>query len=1494
MRKVTKILAKLLSATILLLIILPLTLSLALTLPAVQNYVVRQAAHYASDYLDAKVEVGGVHFSLLREFVVSDLLIEDHGGDTMLYTKHLAARLSTLSLLSKDLHISSLALSDGEFHLRELEAGVMNVKSFVDRLTNPEGDGSFRTAISSISFERFELTLERLAKSTLKGDFGVDLNNMSISGANARISNFVSHDRITELSVDHFDGVEQSGLSISLLSTNLVTYTGVVDFIDLNITTKRSILKLPKLRLESDEWEAYQEFNSKVSVDLVSDGTLLSLGDVAYFAPELRGNPLEVRGLSFVANGTVDHLETYIKSMLFGDHSSLDAKLSIEGITDPLSAKFDISLNALTTNAADINAVAVGFGMEPLDDSTMRIAERLGEFDIIATAEGSAEEITLDATLQSQLGELRYKGVVDDATTLIKVQGELLAKNFALGRLIDNSTVGALTASSKVSYAAKDKGMESIIDGSITSLGYNSSLYSQIDFEGSFDGESLSSSVVSRDPKFDFDLAALLQLGEQRHYDVTLRVNRVDLVDLAINKRDSISRASGSMRVNLSGDAVDNLSGAVTLRNVNYLYNEESIYAPIISITARNSAQSKYINLSSDFLDMTFNSKSSFEGLYDYLNEGFREYIPMLYNDHKERKEGRKVTIANNYSTLKVDFKNISPLTNAISTGFNVADNSSFNLMVNPHSERFSLRFESDYIEHRNLAATELNINASNDLNSLSLYATASDLFVGRTSFSSCTLMAGARNNEVELSTGFRDIAASRSATMGLRAKFEKADSVVVSLLPSQVSLGEDMWMISANEILEVGSNLYIDNFTMVNGAQRLSLDGVISKDPSESLILQLDNYDIGMITSVINDLGYDVNGLSSGYIYVSQILGSPRVVAEVELNDVDVNSIPSPPLRLDANWDTKENKAGVYVTNRDNRDTVMTGYYAPSDNRYYANLKVDSLNMALITPLLATTITDTHGLANVDVSLQGVGKQASLHGGIDIYDMSTRVIFTQVEYLLPSAHIDVDDNILSSKAQRFYDRDGNSGLITLNLSLDHLSNVSYSMRVVPDNMMVLNTTERDNELFYGTLYASGVAVISGDKRGVNMDITATSKPNSSFYMPLSTKSAIAKTDFITFVQQQRENPDQGSSVNFRKSYIEERNRRLNTAGSQSVNVTMAIQATPDVDFQLVIDPVVGDVIKAKGEGRLNLNIAPQENLFEMYGDYNITEGNYLFTLLNPISKRFVIESGSSIQWNGDPIDPMLDIDAIYKVKTSLDPLINSTSDYSSESSSRAVPVDCIIEIGDRLSQPSVNFNIEVPTADTEQQAVIANTLIDQETISQQFFYLMFANSFISTSSSSTSLLSSSTASTGFELLTNQLSNWLSSSTYNWVIRYRPESELTSDEVDLGFSRGLIDNRLLIEVEGNYLADNKTMDDSNFSNFMGEAYVTWLIDKAGALRLKGFTQTIDRYDENQGLQETGIGIYYSESFDTFRELTQKIRERFRRKKRSEEDEENLE
>ena len=66
-------------------------------------------------------------------------------------------------------------------------------------------------------------------------------------------------------------------------------------------------------------------------------------------------------------------------------------------------------------------------------------------------------------------------------------------------------------------------------------------------------------------------------------------------------------------------------------------------------------------------------------------------------------------------------------------------------------------------------------------------------------------------------------------------------------------------------------------------------------------------------------------------------------------------------------------------------------------------------------------------------------------------------------------------------------------------------------------NFKVLNTTEWDNEKFYGSASASGQVTISGYTDNLVVDAQVTTGDNSSLHVPLSSSSSAASTDLISF-----------------------------------------------------------------------------------------------------------------------------------------------------------------------------------------------------------------------------------------------------------------------------------------------------------------------------------------------------------------------------------------
>lgn len=180
-------------------------------------------------------------------------------------------------------------------------------------------------------------------------------------------------------------------------------------------------------------------------------------------------------------------------------------------------------------------------------------------------------------------------------------------------------------------------------------------------------------------------------------------------------------------------------------------------------------------------------------------------------------------------------------------------------------------------------------------------------------------------------------------------------------------------------------------------------------------------------------------------------------------------------------------------------------------------------------------------------------------------------------------------------------------------------------------------------------------------------------------FIPLSGTSEVSENNFITFVK---------------KDSIDEKGEY--TVNLSGLKLNFDLEVTPDAEIQLIFDQKVGDVIKAKGTGDIKLKISSTGD-FQMYGDYDIDDGDYLFTLQNILNKKFDIEKGSTIKWSGVPYKADLNISAIYKARASIKPFFPSDS---SSALKKRYPVDLKLYMTEELLEPHITFDIGLPTVD--------------------------------------------------------------------------------------------------------------------------------------------------------------------------------------------------
>ena len=1494
MRRIVNILAKMVSAIVLALIFLPLLVALLFEIPAVQNFVAREATEIISRKLGTRISIDRVDIGLFYRVSLDGFYVEDFQRDTLLYAGRLDARIKSLGLFGGGLVFSRAELSDARFCLRETPDGEMNIKQVVDKLSKKDkarAEGKFRLEIERLETDGLDFCMERLEHRN--PSYGVDFADMHLIDIRAELKNFTIDGPVIHTDIGRLAMRERSGFVVEDLAGCLCIANGCIDIREGHIRTAKSNIELPSLSLIGLDWALYKNFVEEVDITAQVVNTTLSSDDIAYFSPKMKDWHLTLTDVNADVSGPVADMSGSLRSVRTGADTKLSVDFAAQGLPDVGKGHFKADISELTTSAADVDRLAAALTGKNLPDEVLRIAKNAGKIGLTGKFDGTLTAFAADAALATEIGGatclLQVSSLRDGCRGVL---GDVKTSSLQLGELLENDLLGPLSLNVHVNGELSSEHSDAEVSGEILRLGINGYDYDSLRMKGHLVNREFNGLIEARDRNLRFDFRGLLDLNDEQRprYDFALDLEEANLAALGVNRRDSVSVLAARIAARAVGRTLDDLNGIIFVRDVSYRYNDRELAADSVVIVGRNSLSDKFIRLRSDFVDADYEGKTSYKEVFAYLQQRFRDYVPTLDGGPGwQAQHPDTVELADGYSQLTVNVRKINPLVNAVSPGLQIADGSQLLLRINPANDKLSFEAASDYIERGRMLVTRL--DAHNRGDSLVFAASTEDLYLNSFHMSRVGMSGGAKDNKLELITDFADTIGDVSGRIGFRSEFARGRGpagrqIDLRLTPSYISRGEKTWNIYTDGITADTSRIRIDRFRMVNAGQQLLLDGVVSRRLQDSVQLTLHNFELAPFSQFTSSMGYRVDGRTNGSATMKAVLGAGEVQADIVVDSISINDLAVPSIWLRSRWDFIQNRAGILVQQRENLDTLVRGFYAPSQKRYYARATLDAVELSALDPLLKGVVERTGGNADVDIALRGSGKEANLSGQIAVRDFTTTVDFTQVTYTMPRAVIEVKNNHLIAEGVPLYDPEKNEGLFSIDLNLEHLSNIFYSVKVLPKELMVLNTTSKDNDLFYGRIFASGSATIAGSKGGVKMDIVATTEGDSEFYMPLSGQSNAKTADFVTFVT-----PEQIDTTDYlvrKKLLFQQQGRKKEAAGS-TMDITMALNVQDNTAFQLVIDPTVGSALKGRGNGMLNLHINPGNGIFNMYGDYTLIEGSFLFSLQNIITKKFIIESGSMIQWTGEPVDARLDINAVYKLKTSLQPLLNTVTASSDDDQSgsrisdRSVPVDCKIHIGGRLSNPQLDFSVVVPVTDIETQAAVASVLNTQEAQAQQFISLVALGTF--SNSGSANIGASSGVATGLEMLTNQLTNWFSTDDYRIILNYRAGSEMTGDEVDFGFSTNLINNRLLVEVEGNYIIDNKQAVSNNVSNFMGEAHVTWLIDKSGNLRLKAFTQTIDRFDENQGLQETGIGISYKEDFNNFKDLKQRIRDRFTNKKR---------
>ena len=686
--------------------------------------------------------------------------------------------------------------------------------------------------------------------------------------------------------------------------------------------------------------------------------------------------------------------------------------------------------------------------------------------------------------------------------------------------------------------------------------------------------------------------------------------------------------------------------------------------------------------------------------------------------------------------------------------------------------------------------------------------------------------------------------------------------SVVASVLPSSIYYHGDRWVVDSDDVTLQGGDLRVDRFRLRNGRQSLVVDGGLSPDKNDTLSVRMDKFDISLLNSLLMKGKMDIKGLATGGAsLVSPSKPSMALLAGIDCDSTYIAGRPMGSLQVTSVWNEPEKRFDFRLRNLldDVRNFDIDGYLRPRDKAIRADATLNRLDMGYAAPLLAGIFDRFEGALDGQVKVDGTLDKLQIGSeGMQIVDGVLGVEFTQVPYHV-SGPVSVDTEGLHFQNVTITDSSEGKGTVTGGLLFGGFKNMRMDTHLQFDRMKVLGITDRTGPI-YGDVYGTGRVDITGPFDALALNIDARTVKSGNLHIPLRSGGAKATGNLLVFKQPYVEVEEDPYEQMLRST-------RTGKKKTQSdLDVRVRVRATPAVTAFVDIGE---NTLQGLGNGLIDLRVRTgKSDQFTINGDYTLNSGEFKFSALDVVTREFTIRDGSSIRFNGDVMDSDLNVTGVYSTKASISTLLSGTA--SAESARRQV--DCLLDITDKLRNPQIKFNIEIPQLDPGTEGLVSSALNTEDKMMKQFLYLLIANSFlpneesgIITSGGSNMLYSNMTG-----IMAGQLNSIFERLHIPLDLGLNYQQNASGQNLfDVALSTQLFNNRVIV----NGTIGNRRLLGTTTDEVAGDLDIDIKLNPPGTLRLNLFSHSADQYTSFlDNSQRNGVGFAYQREFNNIKQF----------------------
>lgn len=1430
-------------------------LAIIFSVPAVQTRSAQLAINWFNDQYGTELRLERFRYNFPNELIFNNLHLPDEQGDTLIYAQNLEFYFGGFSRVSNQLVSNGVALDKLRFRLITYPGdSLSNFDRFLAKLRNDQPDTSSTTpfslniaelVVSDGNFHLEDLNCPQECYRMDYQDLDLEAQDFSLEGSQVGVE-FKSgsfHDRY--------------GLDLQKLQGRISYADSGIFAQQLHLITNRSEIQ-GDLALAYDDRSALQNFVEEVELDVSLDYSLVHSRDLQVYAANFPN--FERIALAGRFQGPIQDLDLQDLDLGLGQNTRLQADLRLRDPTQPDSLWLSSPNLNLQTNPEDIQQLTALFQ----ELSWPPGLQDMGLTRLQGSYEGYLENFHAQLQLKNELVDLETDLHLAHLASPEKAvyRGAIQVRQLEVGQLLGKPLWGGFQAD--LSLDGKGfvpQSMRTRMDGSVSQFKYRGYQYDSLTIHGNIAEGAFAGKLNLQDPHVAFNFEGKASFGsDTSSYDFQARLDTAQLHALHFSS-DSLAELSAQMDIDFKALNFDRWQGQVRIQDVAYNTSRSNYMVRLFDLVADGFGREKSIRLESSLLDGELWGNYTLAGVAQTFRQALQKYNANPENPAPD-------TLGQEFR-YKLELKNVAALMEVLAPNWYLEPGISLSGKFDSTQQQLTTHLEVPAARNPQYFFRDFSFHYQGDWEQSS-----SSLALGSVELSSGYLM-----DSLELRNRFREdslqyqlkgiLRDSIDARLYSAGKLHQSSTqnFFLGLDSTSFNIGKENFAVDPQAQLRLDSGrVHLRDIVLRNDRDdRVTLEGILSDHPHE--ILRVNMHGIGMevLNYFLADPSLRFHGKLQGNIIANQLLGKPRFMTDLQVDSLRINQYEIGNLDLQTNYNPFRDT--LYIQSKVERGELETitvdGYLeARSEGAVDMEAQFNRFRVNALNPVVASVAENLRGLLEGNLRLRGTMDDLNVDGVLSLPKVAFTVGFLQTDYNFTG-----DPQVYFEKGQirfpRLELRDtefGTEGILKGAVQHQNFQDFKLDLTIAGKELLVLNTPPGRGDAYYGTAFAGGEINLRGDPARLKVDAQVSTQRKTNFSIPIAGSAEERRSGYVEFINPQAE-----------EDSLEIENVQFMNDEGVSLDFDIAVDQRAAIN--IILDAETGNKMQAQGDGQIKLKMDPFGEM-QLFGLYTIAQGSYNFNLEGMFNKRFELQRGGTVNWNGDPYQAQLDITAKYITKA--DPSV-----FTGQPSAGPTRTEVYLQVSGPLTNPEINFDIKTPRSESSRQALLSNRLANEEAMNQQVFSLLALNSF---TPASNVFSGSSGGINEWDILANQAAAFLNRFTgdYELSLSYQQGNQQTGtavggndEELEVGVSKDFFNERLSVNSSVGVPLNNNSQN-----SLAGDFEVEYNLTRDGRLRARAFNRAVESSFNvslgQQQLYQQGLGISYRVDVDRVNKLWQRI------------------